>query len=300
MSEDRPAPARLRALLGLAMVGYGLLVVLGVIAHEARWTGWASLALGAILTLTGLPRLSLQRRGLVLGIGLVCAGGVLGYNLTRGSSLSLPEWGILGYGLLLVVLSPALGRRFGRTDVGTLVAWSFPLVLAPLAMFALNAVLSGGGGTAAGPVVNALVVVPTAFMLQAVGTPVELVGNNMVLATPRGRLVLGVGLVCAGLYPMVLFAGLAGLHAWQRRLPVRRFAGYLAAGLATLWFLNLVRLVALTKIGQAYGAQALQTAHAHLGWILFALFMVVYWSIVLKRERRLEVQDQVLHATRAQ
>lgn len=277
---------RVPALLGLALFGYGLLVVLRVIAHDALLAGGLSLAAGTVLVLLFLPRSASTRdvpawQGpVVASVGAVCVVGVVGYNLIAGSGLGLPEWGILAYGLALLVAARHLERGVGRTDVATMTAWSFPLLLAPLALFALNAAISAGAGTtAAAPFVQNLVVVPTAIALAAMGTPVEVIGDNMVLGTSRGQLVLGVGLVCAGLYPMVLFLGLAGLQGWQQRIPMRRFAAMVALGLAALWLMNVVRLVILTQVGRQWGAQTLQTTHAHLGWILFGVFMLAYWSL---------------------
>jgi exosortase/archaeosortase family protein len=191
---------------------------------------------------------------------------------------------IVAYGTLLMAAAPTLHRSLGRLPVATLVGWSFPVVLAPLSLFALNALLSSpGSGAAAAPLVEGLVVAPTAAALRLLGTPVEQMGSSLLLATPRGSLSLGVGLVCAGLYPAVLFTGLVGLHAWREGLRPPAIAGCLAAGLAGLWLLNVVRLVALTQVGIHWGMAALQTAHANLGWILFCAFMAAFWAVVLRR-----------------
>jgi hypothetical protein len=44
--------------------------------------------------------------------------------------------------------------------------------------------------------------------------------------------------------------------------------------------------VALTRIGVAYGMDALQTAHANLGWLSFAAFMAVFWRFALRPDRQ--------------
>lgn len=298
----------LARLAAIGMIGYGGLVLLEVVPHEAKLAGLVSLVLGiVVLAVSGRGRggpskrmarndlreqiraelgdqaSPLQRR-IVRALGVFALGGVLVYNHATGSGFALPELAIVAYGAALIVASFLLDRKVGPTRVGSLVAWSFPLALAPLAMYALNAVLSAEqGSNAATPVVHHLVVVPTALAMQLVGSPVELVGNNMVMSTPRGTLVLGVGLVCAGLYPMALFGGIVSLHAWQNRIGVRRFLAYLGTGLAGLWVLNVVRLVILAHVGRRWGAMQLQTTHAHLGWVLFAVFMVVFWAIVLRK-----------------
>jgi archaeosortase C (PEF-CTERM variant) len=276
----------LRALVGLVLAGYGLLVLLGVLAHDAPLAGVASLVLGTGLLAWGLPPLPLRRSRLVAAIGAVAVAGVVGYNAALHSTLSPPEWGILCYGLLLLCAAPFLGRPLGRVQVGTLVGWSFPLLLAPLALFSLNAALSSAAtGSSATPIVRILVVTPTALALRLLGTPVQVVGNNLILATPRGMLSLGIGLVCAGLYPMVLFGGLVGLHSWQQHVAPRRLGLVVASGLAGLWVLNVLRLVVLARVGVAWGPQALQEAHANLGWILFAAFMALFWAVVLRHAK---------------
>lgn len=282
----------LRTIAGLFFAGYGLLVVLRVVAHEAFWAGALSLALGVALLLPGLPALRAPRAAWVAGLGGATVAGVLLYNLAVRSGLGAPEWGLLAYGAALLVAAPHLGTRRLGVEVSTLVGWSFPLVLAPLFLFALHGVLSGpaspgadaDGFTAA--FLSYTLVWPTAFGLELLGTPTRVSDNNIFLATPRGTLSLGIGLVCAGIYPMVLFLGVLGLHAWREGLGRRRLLAYVAVGLAGLWLTNLLRLLILAKVGQRWGAAALQQAHAHLGWLFFAGFMVLFWAVVLRRWER--------------
>lgn len=279
----------LRPLVGLTLAGYGLLVLLGLLPHDAPLAGATAFVLGALLLAWGLPDVVAPRTGIVAGLGVACVAGVTVYNVAAGSGLGRPEWAILGYGVALLVAAPFLHLRLRRFDVASVVGWSFPLLLAPLALFALDAGVSDGGGAAADPVVQAMVVAPTAAGLELTGTPVERTGSTLMVATPRGELSLGVGFVCAGLYPMVLFTGVLALHAWRTRPPARRLAGWAAAGLGGLWLLNLARLVILTRVGIAQGAEALQTVHAHLGWVLFAAFMAVFWAAALRKARAVPV-----------
>ncbi len=272
----------LRPLLGLALLGYGLLVLLGVLPHDAAVAGIAAAVLGALLLAWGLPDGVAPRTAIVAGLGLCCIVGVTAYNLWAGSGLAAPELAILGYGVALLCAAPFLHLRLARLDVASVVGWSFPLLLAPLAVYALDAGLSHGGN-AADPVVEALVVKPTAQGLEWTGTPTHQDGTTLVVGTPRGTLSLGVGLVCAGLYPMVLFGGIVGLHAWRTRPAPARLALWVAAGLGGLWLVNLLRLVVLARIGIAEGGGPLQAVHAHIGWAFFAAFMALFWALVLRK-----------------
>lgn len=265
------------------LAGYGGLVLSGVLPHDAPIMGGLSLVLGLALLAFGLPAVGAPRARFVALLGSSCVGGTLGYALARPNGLGGPEIALLAYGVLLMAASFHLDRKVGRFPIAAAVGWSFPVVLAPLALFAVNASLSSPStGAAAGPIVQTLVVGPTAWALQLVGTPVERVGSTLLLATPRGTLSLGVGLVCAGLYPAVLFGGLVGLHAWTDRVPLRRLVAVLVAGVAGLWVMNVLRLVVLARIGIRWGMDALQTAHANLGWILFAGFMALFWAVALR------------------
>ncbi len=281
---------RLRDLAGLLFIGYGLLVVLRIVAHEALIAGITSLALGILLLIRNMPLLPtsrLPRAWLVAGLGGTIVIGLVTYNLALQSGLGGPEWGLLIYGVALLSMAILMGSGRGGVRASALVGWSFPLVLAPLILWTIHAILSGPAGLTTGqlaaPLIHAGLVLPAAWGLEWVGTPTRVLGDNLLLATPRGNMTLGVGLVCAGIYPMVLFAGILALHAWREGLSPKRTAAYLAVGLAGLWIANILRIILLAKIGQHWGAHALQTAHAHLGWIFFVGFMVLYWHQVLRR-----------------
>ncbi|MBW3583271.1 MAG: hypothetical protein KY455_09260 [Euryarchaeota archaeon] len=286
----------LRVITGLTLFGYGLLILIGVLPHDSFIAGVASLLIGAVLLAPGLPALAMERRAAVIVIGSGAAGGVLLYNLVVGSSLGAPEVGLLVYGTVLLFAAPRLEHRLGPTTVGTIVGWSFPLLLAPLLLFALNAVITGpaggGGGPIATPAIHYGLVLPLASALAIIGTPSEVVANNIILETPRGGLTLGVGLVCAGLYPMVLFLGVLALHAWRTRLPPRRTALYLGLGAVGLWMTNIIRMMILAEVGIRWGGATLQTVHSHIGWILFAIFMAGYWALVLRHLERPDPLDK--------
>lgn len=287
MASDPRRRAAAMGLAGLMLAGYGALVLVGVLPHDAPVAGALSLALGLGLLAAGigLPKVGAPRAALVGLLGAACAGATLGYAAAKGSGLSGPEIALVVYGAALMAAALALDRplplRRGRWSVGTLVGWSFPLVLAPLALFAVNGLVSDpGSGNVAGPVIEPFIVAPTAQALRWSGVPVDQVGSTMLVPTDRGRLSLDVGLVCAGLYPAVMFGGLVALQGWSERMPPRRLAAVLAAGLAGLWLLNVLRMVLLARIGMEWGMHALQTAHANLGWALFAGFMAVFWRLV--------------------
>lgn len=281
---------------GLALAGYGALVTLRVLAHESLAVGVLIMLAGAALAWAarprapasppspGAPRAPPGHSLAAAALGALAAGGVLAYNLRARSGLEPAEVAILAYGALLLAAAPHLHRRVAGASVGTVVAWSFPLVAAPLGLYALDAALDAlEGSSPLDAFIRHGLVTPMAVTLAALGFEARAVDQTVMLATPRGWLALSVGVVCAGLHPSVLFLGVFGMHAWQERSPPRRLAALLALGLVGVYLANVVRLVALALVGYEWGGEALQRAHAHLGWLLFVAWMMLYWWLVLRR-----------------
>ncbi|HWG89711.1 MAG TPA: exosortase/archaeosortase family protein [Candidatus Thermoplasmatota archaeon] len=303
--EERPTlppctPTRVLHLLGLLLLGQGLLVLLGILDHELpRPLAWALAVLGVLFL--AVPRArhlrterSLLRpapsswrhpRALVLAaLGATLLVAVGGYNLAAGSTLAAPEAALVVYAALLLVAAPRLEWRFLNLRVGTLVAYSLPLVLAPLALYAFNALLTAESG--APPLrwyILHLLVTPMVLSLNLAGIPAVSHGDIVQLAGPEGPLFLTVGTVCAGLYAGILFLGVFGLFAWEAQTTPARLLAYLALGLFGLHVANLTRIVLLAYVGHRWGGVALQWTHQHAGWLLFLAWSLAYWAVVLRR-----------------
>ncbi len=292
-------PRRLGFLAGLLLFGYGALVLLDVLAHESLWVGAGLIVVGlGLLVPLGLsagtsrgsgprPRQQMNeetsgRTLATLLLGFFAAGGVLSYNLAAGASWTSPKLALLAYGIALLAAAPDLHRPLGPVRVGSLVAWSLPLLGAPLGIWAFDAALDAGAG--ASPLdafIEHALVPPMEASLTALGFEVANHGQTLSLQTPRGELFLTVGLVCAGIQPGILFLGLLGLDAWKRRTSPRRFGGMFLIGIAAVYLVNMVRLVGLAIVGHRWGGDALQTVHAHGGWVLFLVLVLVFWGLIL-------------------
>lgn len=289
----RPWLRRLGLLAGLLLTGQGLLVATGILDHEAPLVvGLLLLVAGAALLWGAASRRSradaplprTRRAWLVALLGASAALGVLAYDARAKNGLALPEVAILLYGLALLAAAPCLDRRVGRAPVGTLVAYSFPLVLAPLALYALNAAIVGGAGaTPLSWYIRHLLVAPMAALLSLGGIEVAQLGETLRLSTPGGALFLTVGVVCAGLYAGAIFLGIFMLFAWESRTTGARLLAYLALGVAGLHAANVLRLVLLGYVGYAWGGEALQRFHRHAGWVLFLAWTLAFWALVLRR-----------------
>lgn len=294
--EFRPrAGDAARFVLGMLLGGYGGLVLLDLLAHESKLVGVLLLAAG-----TGLLVLPRQRaysqprhadvgpglRWTIAGAGAVAACGTLVYNGIARSTLSLPECVILAYGLALVVASGHLDRVVGRARVADLVAWSIPLLAAPLVIYAVDAAIDARSDVGQSPLdglIRHALVYPMSGVLSLLGFSADAQGQTIGVATPRGNLFLSVGLVCAGIEPGILFLGVFGLYAWHHEVRGWRLAIMLAVGLIGVYAANLVRLLILVMVGYWWGGAALRATHAHAGWLLFVGWIMAFWWVVLRR-----------------
>ncbi|MFA5944172.1 MAG: exosortase/archaeosortase family protein [Candidatus Thermoplasmatota archaeon] len=275
-----------RAYLGLALLGWGLSILIGVTPHEDPWVGAGLAAFGLALAVSA-PRLPEFRGALpplaVAGAGLAVIAGILAFDAVSGSPLDGPKLAMLGLGALLVAAAPFLGRRLrigrrGRSvAVASLVVAGLSVLGTPLAVWGLQAAAKGVMGTT--PVeafTRFALIAPVAVFLRAIGFHPEVDGQVVTYATPRGPLALEVGAACSGIQAMALFAGVLALFLWVEKPGGRRLALWSAIGIAGVYVANLLRLAMLFVVGHEWGPEALLRAHAQAGWIFFVAWAVLF------------------------
>jgi exosortase/archaeosortase family protein len=294
--EPAPAtPARAagsgRAYLGLALLGWGLSILVGVTPHEDPWIGAGLAAFGLALAISA-PRLPEFRGALppyaVAGAGLVVAAGVLAFDAFTDAALDGPKLAMVLLGIGLAAAAPFLQRRIplgwrGRTvAVSSIVVAALAVLATPLAVWGLQAAAKGAVGTT--PVeafVRFALIAPMGVFLQAIGLSPDIHGQTVTYRTLRGPMALEVGAACSGVQAMALFAGVLGLFLWIEKPGGRRLALWCAIGIAGVYVANLLRLVMLFLVGFQWGPEALVQAHAQAGWIFF-----VGWALLFSRLAR--------------
>src|SRR5687768_1610150 len=280
-----------RAYLGLALLGWGLSILLGVTPHEDLLVGGGLAVFGLALAASS-PRLPEFRGSLspwiVAGAGLAVVAGLLAFNAATGAALDGPKVAILIVGAGLVAAAPFLGRRLrlgrkGRSlTVASMVVGSLAVLGAPLAVWGLQALTKGVVGTT--PIeafVRFALIAPIGAFLHLIGFAPEIQGQTVTYATRNGPLALEVGAACSGVQAMALFTGVLALFLWSEKPGARRLAIWCAIGIAGVYVANLLRLVMLFLVGYQWGGDALVEAHAHLGWVFF-----VAWAILFARLAR--------------
>lgn len=278
--------ARLLALLGLASLGQGLFILLRVVPHESPLLGAGLAALGALLLrFTPLPRVSrLPRWPLVAG-GLAAAAVVVAWNAARGMPWVAPKVAIVAFGVALAAAAPLV--RIPR--VANVVAWSIPLVGAPLVVWGLQALSAAtiAGMTPMELFIEHALLAPMSAALALLGYHPETFGQRIQFDTQQGgRMTLLVGVACSGLQAMGLFGGILLVYVLADRPGLHRGLLWSAVGLLGVYVVNVVRLVSLAVVGSAYGSDALEWAHANLGWMFFVAWSGLFAWLAMGRPKR--------------
>lgn len=274
-----------RAYLGLALLGWGLSILLGVTPHEDPLVG-AGLSVFGVALLATAPRLPEVPRlpaALVAALGVAVVLAVVGHMALFGSAFDLRKAVLLLLGLGVAACAPILRRRVrvgrrGRTvPVSSLVVAAGAVLGAPLAAWAVQAATATTMGTTPSEMfVRGALLVPLSLFLHGIGLAPAVDGQTITYATPRGPMAVEVGAACSGVQAMALFTGVLALFLWVERPGGRRLATWSAIGIAGVYAVNLLRLGALTLVGYQWGAEALQRFHAQAGWIFFVAWAVAF------------------------
>src|SRR5687767_10302977 len=97
-----------RAIIGLALLGWGLSILVQVTPHEEPWVGAGLVAFGAALLATAkrfpsLPRIS---SAWVACLGLLIVCGLVGFDAWTGRRPDLPKIALITWGALLAITAP--------------------------------------------------------------------------------------------------------------------------------------------------------------------------------------------------
>lgn len=283
-----------RAYLGLALLGWGLAILIGVTPHEDLVVGVGLGVFGLALFATSprLPELRPVPAWVVATAGLFLVGAVVGYELVVGTGFGGPKAALVVLGAVLVAAAPFLERRipFGRggrsLPLSSIAVWCATVLGAPLAVWALQAVTTGiVGTTPTEAFVSFGLIVPLAWFLWGLGLRSDVDGQLVTYATREGPLTLEVGAACSGIQAMALFGGVLALFLWTERPRSRRLALWCTLGIVGVYLANLLRLAFLTLVGYQWGPDTLLRAHAQVGWVFFVGWALLFSWMARRRGR---------------
>lgn len=279
--------------LGLALLGWGLAILVGVVPHEDLLVGAGLATFGAALVASArrVPDLPAMPAWLAWTLAGLLALGPLAYGAAFRTGFDAPKLAMVATGLALAACAPRLRARVrlplrGRPEatVSTLAASLAAVLGAPLAVYAVQAGFEAAfGSTPVEAFLRVALLWPMVGLLTLLGWAPHLDGQVLAYDAAAGRIEVEVGAACSGIQAMALFAVLLALFLLVERPPGRRMALLAAVGLGGVYVANLLRLALLMAVGHAWGVEALMRAHAEAGWVLFVAWALAFAAFARRR-----------------
>lgn len=121
----------------------------------------------------------------------------------------------------------------------------------------------------------------TLFILNLLGIGAYAL-DNVIMITTKGGDMLQIPIVfdCTGVESMGAYLLTTGvIFYYFRKMPRDKMIIFLIIGMIGTYLANITRVVAICVTGyyEGYGAVT-QTAHVQLGWIIFSVWMLIYWT----------------------
>ena len=120
---------------------------------------------------------------------------------------------------------------------------------------------------------------------------VQLRGHTIIFPTIDGNVMrIGINSSCSGMWSLGAFTIAMFLVLFAFPYLFRRWVVFFSLGFLCTYLLNIVRVTSVYLVGYYTGSyEYVGTAHTHIGWILFTVWMVVFWyffiSMLLKEQR---------------
>ena len=131
-----------------------------------------------------------------------------------------------------------------------------------------------------------VVLLPTVSFIRLLGIPIEVIGIETIYMRGVEDMSVIIGGPCSGLYSMFLL--LSTVVAYTRIEKVKRNGVALLLGLSIViaYIANFTRVSLLYIVGYYYGRDVMMLVHAHLGWIIFIVVVMLIFPIIKRFEVR--------------
>lgn len=113
--------------------------------------------------------------------------------------------------------------------------------------------------------------------------------TNLILRTGKDPILIAenfkaiIGGPCTGIFGITLFTALFAFALWldYKKINKKKATLYYLIGVIGIFLLNVIRIATLYYIGVNYSPElAITIFHNNAGWVLFALYSIVYWYFV--------------------
>lgn len=128
----------------------------------------------------------------------------------------------------------------------------------------------------------------TVLSFQLLGVNVDSQANIITIMTKNGDpLSLSIVADCSGIYSLGAFGVVALLALITYRRVNLREGLVLSVGFIGTYVFNLLRVILISFVAYYYGwSDKAESAHTHIGWILFGIWMFIFWYFIYPKYSR--------------
>ncbi len=221
--------------------------------------------------------LKINSRRIFLGLLLIIVD--ISFNFLTKDPFSYFDYGMLSGGFLIILLNVGLSNflRLDEESVSFLTFFIF-------ACFTLYGFLFVGLEFILGDE-NFFLVYITKITVRMSGFFLNLIKPTQVISGTDinfDGFRIGVWIPCSGVESITVFLSAAisyFISTTKRNL--RKMSIYTVIGVIALFFMNQIRIMTLVLVGYYFGYETMYFVHIHLGWVMFAVGMAVFWLLVL-------------------
>ena len=211
------------------------------------------------------------------------------YNLYTADAFGTLDYGILSVGFIIILLNLNLFRFLKLTEemISFTTYFLFIFMLMHAFLFTgVEVILNSPENPILASMTNASTDISAYFLNFIKPTAIKEggIGRSFVSIDFNG-FNIGIAIACSGVESISVFLSAAiGYFIAIKERKIKKACLCTIMGVSILFFMNILRIMAIVMVGYYFGMDAAMLVHEHLGWILFILGMAVFWYIVMLRK----------------
>ncbi|WP_290596749.1 MULTISPECIES: archaeosortase C [unclassified Archaeoglobus] len=204
---------------------------------------------------------------------------VVGYNLYKNSEIQTLDSMVLLLGFSLIVSNIPRFSEIGKFSV----YFSFLFLVFYSILFLIPENVGFDLPYYYG---HYFVTLPVVATMQNMGYNLSNPDMRLIEVCGVERTVLKIDLACFGWYSLILIISLVIAYSETvEKFRTKKLLIVLALLILASYIANLLRVAILVHLTYFYGVKTMMTVHSHLGWILFAVFLLPVAFFLLKKNQ---------------
>ena len=251
------------------IVGLGLVCISLIVLYVSYVSGRKDVAYASQINI----------KHICLGLLLILID--VSYNLYIGDEFRSLDYGMLGAGSVIILMNSGL-LRFLKLEEEMI---SFSSYFIFIVMLSYSFLFSGlpfilnSTENVFFDFVTGISVKVSAFFLRFINPNVSATWNSINFEGYK----VNIGYPCSGVESITIFlSAVVAYFIAINEKSIKKMGLYAIIGIIALFFMNILRIMAIILAGYYLGPEEMLFVHYHLGWVIFILGMAVFWYLVFR------------------